>query len=130
MSGSQYRVRSHPISIVLRMAFLTIAIASLLDHESVAATTIYPQSVTATLSGTVVDEQDAVVAAVNVTTINVDTGLQWRVTTNKDGYFIIPALPPGRYTVSLEHQGFAAVEIQDVVLNVNDQRALKIRLKV
>src|SRR5262249_35634773 len=28
------------------------------------------------------------------------------------------------------HQGFAAVEIQDVVLNVNDQRALKIRLKV
>ena len=130
MSGSQYRVRLHLIYIVLKMAFLAITIISLPDREAFAATTVHPQSVTATLSGTVVDEQDAVVAAVNVTAVNVDTGLQWRVTTNKDGYFIIPALPPGRYTVSLEHQGFAAVEIQDVVLNVNEQRAIKIRLKV
>jgi len=46
------------------------------------------------------------------------------------GYFVIPLLPPDRYTVTAQHQGFATVEIKDVVLNVNDQRSLRIELKV
>jgi TonB dependent receptor len=36
----------------------------------------------------------------------------------------------GTYTIKAEHEGFATVEIRGVVLNVNDQRDLKIQLKV
>ena len=90
----------------------------------------YAQSATATISGIAVDENGAVVTGVTVTSVNVDTGLTHRVASNGDGYFAITLLPPGRYAISAQHQGFAAVEIKGVVLNVNDQRALKIQLKI
>jgi len=82
------------------------------------------------LSGSVVDENGAVVAGVNVTSKNVDTGLERQVTTNREGYFAMPPLPPGRYAVIAEHIGFGTVEIKVIVLNVNDQRALKIQLNI
>src|SRR6266545_675352 len=88
------------------------------------------QSVTATLSGAVVDEKDAVIAGAKVTIVNVNTGTRRNATTNDEGYFTIPLLPPSAYTVTVEREGFAAVEIKNVVLNVNDQRDLKIQLKV
>lgn len=88
------------------------------------------QSATATLAGTVVDEKDALVAEVDITVTNVDTGLQRGVITNSHGYFVVPLLPPGRYDVTAKRQGFATLEVRSVVLNVNDQRALKLQLTV
>jgi len=87
------------------------------------------QSPTATLSGTAVDEQGAVVPDTNITLTNVETGFRRQVTTNGDGYFAIPLLPPGPYTVQAQRQGFTTAEIRNVTLNVNDQVALKIQLK-
>jgi len=88
------------------------------------------QSATATLSGVVMDEKGALVPGVAVTIISVHTRLRRQTLTNNDGYFVISLLPPDRYTVTAQHQGFAPVEIRDVVLNVNDQRSLRIELKV
>lgn len=87
------------------------------------------QSPTATLSGTAVDEQGAVVPDMNITLTNVETGFRRQVTTNGDGYFAISLLPPGPYTVQAQRQGFTTAEIRNVTLNVNDQVALKIQLK-
>jgi Carboxypeptidase regulatory-like domain/TonB dependent receptor len=88
------------------------------------------QSAMATLSGTVVDEKDAVITDADVAVTNADTGLQRHGITNSHGYFVIPLLPPGHYNVSVKHQGFASLEVNEVTLNVNDQRALKLQLKV
>jgi hypothetical protein len=55
------------------------------------------QSPTATLSGTVVDEHDALVPDVRITVTNADTALQRKVITNGEGYFSVTLLPPGRY---------------------------------
>src|SRR6266850_2689730 len=91
--------------------------------------TAFGQSATATLSGTVEDQNGAAIPAANVTVKNIGTALQRQTTTNDQGYFTIPLLPPSTYTVTVESKGFAPVEVQNVVLNVGDQKALQIQLK-
>src|SRR6266851_3250728 len=87
------------------------------------------QSTTATLSGTVEDEKGAFIPGANVIVINSATGLQRETTTNGEGYFVVPLLSPSSYKVRVERTGFAVVEIPTVVLNVGDQKGLKIQLK-
>ena len=88
------------------------------------------QTVTATLNGTVTDQRGAVVPGANVTVTNNSTGLQRQATTTDEGGFTVPLLPPSTYTVSVEREGFAPIEVRNVVLNVNDVRALNIELKI
>lgn len=88
------------------------------------------QGTTATLSGTVTDESGAVIPGANITVKNVATGIERQAETNENGSFIVPLLPPSEYTVAVNRDGFAPTEIREVVLNVNDQRALNIQLKV
>jgi hypothetical protein len=88
------------------------------------------QSATATLAGTIVDEQDALIADVEITVTNTETGLQRKVVADPHGYFVVSLLPPGRYTVTARHQGFATLEVANVTLNVNDHSTLKLQLKV
>ena len=91
--------------------------------------TAYAQSATANLSGTIVDQNGAIVPGANVTVSNAATGLQRQVITSDAGYFTMPLLPPSTYTVRVERQGFAPLEVKDVVLNVGDQKTLQIQLK-
>jgi Carboxypeptidase regulatory-like domain len=88
------------------------------------------QTASATLSGTVVDQDNAVVPGVQITITNTATGLKREAQTNDGGHFTIPLLPPSSYVVRVEHAGFAPIQIPDLVLNVNDNRSLQIQLKV
>ena len=85
---------------------------------------------TATLSGIVVDERNAVVPDARVSVSDTSEDLQRQATTSRDGDFTIPLLPPGSYTVRAERQGFSTAEITDLVLNSDEQLAIKIQLKV
>lgn len=89
----------------------------------------FAQSATATISGTVIDGNGAVVPEVTITAENLDTTLRREVTANSNGYFTLPLLSPGRYIVKAQRQGFSSVEVTDVVLNVNDETSFKIQLK-
>lgn len=86
------------------------------------------QSATATLSGAVADQQGATVPGVSITLTNVDTGLEREATTNEAGSFTIPLLPPGKYNLTAQRDGFAPFEVRNIVLNVNDERSLRIQL--
>jgi len=88
------------------------------------------QSATATLSGAVLDQDGAAVPEVNITLTNPATGLKREMKTNTEGYFTFALLPPGRYTVRAERSGFSPLQIPEVTLNVGDQRAIQIQLKV
>jgi Carboxypeptidase regulatory-like domain/TonB dependent receptor-like, beta-barrel len=92
--------------------------------------TIFAQSATATLTGTVTDENGAVVAGATVTVTDPAKQLERQVTTSSDGYFILPQLPPSRYKIKVQRAGFATTELPDVALNVGDQSSIRIQLKV
>lgn len=88
------------------------------------------QSSTATLNGICLDQNGAVVPAVTVAVVNADTKFRRLVITDREGHFAIPLLSPGRYDLKVQRQGFETVEIESVILNVSDQRSLRIQLKV
>ena len=111
----------------LPLAVLTIAFLLLTAHCSLL--TVAAQSATATLSGTVEDQNGAAIPGVGITVVNKGTQLKREATTNDEGNFTIPLLPPGGYTVRAQGQGFAPAEFTSVVLNVGDQKTLKIELK-
>jgi hypothetical protein len=91
---------------------------------------VFTQTATTALSGTVVDETGAVIQGVLVRVTNSGTGLVRELTTNTDGYFTAPLLPPGKYHVQTQHDGFAPGEVRDVDLHVNDHMVIKLVLKL
>src|SRR5215813_6255972 len=85
---------------------------------------------TASLAGMVVDENDAVVPQATVLVKRLTRQVRKESKTNPVGLFSITELPPGDYTVAVQHEGFATAEIKGLSLRVNDQLALKIQLRV
>jgi hypothetical protein len=92
--------------------------------------TVSAQSATATVSGVIADENQAAIALANITAVNEATRLTRKATSNDDGFFTIPLLPPGNYTLTVERDGFAQARVSNVALNVGDRRSLQIQLKV
>ncbi|MET0649674.1 MAG: carboxypeptidase-like regulatory domain-containing protein [Pyrinomonadaceae bacterium] len=88
------------------------------------------QSPAATLGGTVLDENGAVVPAVEITVLNLSTAVQRHALTGGEGAFVVPLLPPGRYTLTAQREGFATLEVRNITLNVGDRQALRIILHI
>jgi len=88
------------------------------------------QSATATLSGTVTDEQGAVVSGASVKLTDNARAFERAATTSGDGAFIFTQVAPGNYTVKVSQSGFAETQLPNVILNVNDQSSLRVQLKV
>ncbi len=88
------------------------------------------QGGSAALSGSIIDESNAVLADVAVTVLGKDSGFERQATTNGEGLFTFQSLQPGRYAVRAHRQGFTPVEVPDLVLNVNDQITVRLRLKI
>src|SRR5690242_5872150 len=64
-----------------------VVAASLLLFMVSTFVVVRAQSATATLSGTVTDEVDAVIPGVNISVINIAQGFQRSTTTNSEGVF-------------------------------------------
>ena len=58
----------------------------------------------ATISGVATDAQGAVISGANVTAVDAATGVRTAVKTNDSGFYSIPNLPVGSYTVTVEHR--------------------------
>src|SRR5216684_4434147 len=116
-------IRRHSFPFTLRTLFFASCVFALGSLPA------FAQGTTATLSGTVQDENGAVVPGANVMVINGSTGLKREATTNTDGTFTVPLLQPSTYSVTVRRDGFAPVEIKNVVLNIGDRKALQIQLK-
>ena len=125
---SQLRARLSPPSrcSAQLLTFALSFVTALVCFSSAA----YGQSSTATLSGTVEDQNGAYVAGASIALINSQQGTQRLTTTNSEGAFVFVLLPPGRYSVTATKEGFAPIEVKGVVVNVNDQMALKIELNI
>jgi hypothetical protein len=96
----------------------------------VSMTSLAGQSATASLTGTVQDEQGLPIAEATVSLDSAVRGLKRETVTSDEGYFAIAALQPGTYILTVVKSGFMPYELTNLVLNVLDQRALSVRLRV
>lgn len=69
-----------------------------------------------TIAGTVVDAGGGVVPGAEVTISRADTGFTQSVTTNEQGAFSFPGIPPGTYVLKAVLQGFKTFQANDVVV--------------
>src|SRR5437867_3948291 len=96
---------------------------------SVLPVCLFAQSTTGTISGSVVDAQQAVIPGAMVTARNVETNISRSVLTNEVGRFRIPNLPVGPYEVSVELSGFARYVRLGIILILNQEAVLDIMLQ-
>lgn len=81
------------------------------------------------MNGTVTDPTGAVIPGATVTMIQVGTGLKRSTTTNENGQFSIPSLPPSQYNLSVESKGFKTYS-RDVTLLADQSGSLQIHLEL
>jgi len=62
------------------------------------------------ISGTVTDSTGSVIAGAKVSVINQNTNISQSVTTNASGFYVVPDLAVGTFTVTAEATGFKKVE--------------------
>lgn len=91
---------------------------------------LWAQTITGTISGTVVDASGAALPAATITVTQVSTRTTRLVSTDQTGHFLVPLLPVGEYTVKAEHQEFSAEVRTGINLTVNEVAVINFTLKV
>ena len=82
------------------------------------------------ISGTVTDSTGAAVASATVTVTNEGTGASRTTTASTEGYYVVPNLPVGTYTVAAAAPGFKRFIAQNVVLSVGSKPSINAKLDV
>jgi Carboxypeptidase regulatory-like domain len=90
----------------------------------------FAQSTNATISGGVTDASGNFIVNAEVEIANDLTGIIYSATTNNEGMYVVPILPPGHYHVQVSRPGFKTIIKADVVLNVQSALALNFTLPV
>jgi len=68
----------------------------------------------------VTDSNAAAIVGAKVDANNIDTNLSLSTVTNNEGLFVIPNLPPGRYRIFVQKDGFQTIVKPNVILHVQD----------
>lgn len=85
---------------------------------------------TGAIQGTVTDPQGAVVAGAKVVVTNVATGVRTEGTSQSDGGFVFPLLPPGQYKVEVESPGFRRLVLSDILVEVTKTTVVAAKLEL
>ncbi|MBY0503344.1 MAG: carboxypeptidase regulatory-like domain-containing protein [Bryobacteraceae bacterium] len=84
----------------------------------------------ASVSGRVTDSSGAVVPAAKVTARNPASGAAFSADTSTEGYYSLPALPPGRYDLEVVKTGFVTIKQTGLELAVQQGARLDFVLKL
>jgi len=83
---------------------------------SICASVYAQESASSGIVGQVTDATRGALPGATVTAINMGTNAQRTATTDADGRFSIPNLPPANYTIRVELAGFQTVELKEFTL--------------
>ncbi len=106
------------------------ALALILAITGMMCTVALAQKDTGGIGGTVSDPSGAVVSGAKVTITDVDRGTTVTTTTNAEGEYVASPLKIGRYTVTIEKQGFQKAVLGPVKVDVQEQPAVNAKLRV
>jgi hypothetical protein len=90
----------------------------------------FGQTITATVTGTVVDQGGAAVTKAKVVAVNQATKLEHTAETSDAGVYRISFLPIGTYVVSAELAGFKKVVSSAIQLEVNQTARIDLKLEI
>ena len=109
-------------SIAARLIFTTLLVGVL-------SAMVSAQTDTGRISGTVKDQNGAIVQGASVIAKNERTGEERATTTNADGTFSIPALKAAVYTVTASTSGLGA-RVSKVEVNIGQESTLSLTLSI
>jgi len=82
------------------------------------------------LTGRITDPTGSALVGATVSVRNAETNIVATVTTNDDGSYNFPLLPPGKYQLTVTQQGFKASQRESIELRVADKLTLDVQLEV
>src|SRR5262245_26720619 len=85
--------------------------------------------VTGAVNGTVTDASGAIIANAKVTLTNESTQEIQSVSSNESGVYQFPLLKPGRYSVSVEKEGFRRI-VQKTEVFLGQTATINVRMEV
>lgn len=88
------------------------------------------QVASAELSGTVLDASGAVIPGAKISANHVATNTTHATVSGKSGEYVLPALPPGDYTVTVDAPGFRTLVHSGVSLQISQQAKLNLTLEI
>src|SRR4029079_9841381 len=88
------------------------------------------QQGTAEIRGRVTDQQTGALPGVTVTVTNQESGNFREATSTADGSWFMAALPPGRYQVAAQFDGFKKFVRRDIMLAVGNQMSVDVKLEL
>jgi hypothetical protein len=91
---------------------------------------LYGQVGKATISGTVTDQSGAVVPGATITAKDTLTGVNTTVTAASNGVYVIPLLPTGNYSLTVEHPGFQSQTRAGIILQAEQVATVDISLTI
>lgn len=104
---------------MLRTTMSRLALAATLFTG--AALAAHAQSTTqGGITGTIFDATNAAIPNASILIHNDATNAEIKLTSNGSGYYTVPQLPPGTYTVTVSAPGFSALKSDKVVVQVNE----------
>jgi hypothetical protein len=92
-------------------------------------TNLFAQGTTGQISGTVTDQNGAVVSGANVKITQADTNFSRTATSNEEGFYSFQLLPVGKYSVEITAQNFQVYKAETVV-NVTQTTVVDAQLGV
>ena len=90
----------------------------------------FGQAVYGSVAGTVIDQTGGGLPGVTVTITSVDRKTVDSVVTNESGQYVKDRLLPGRYEVAVEISGFKRAVYPDILVSVDTQTTLDVKLQV
>jgi hypothetical protein len=104
--------------------------SAILAMATIGTVLSFAQTQTARLQGTVRDASGAVVPGAKVVAVNDSTQESSDATSNETGYYVLPVLRPGTYTLTAEANGFSKTAIKNIELQVSANLSQDVKLEI
>jgi hypothetical protein len=113
----------------MRLRHLSLA-ALLLAAALIVVQGALAQEVSASITGVVSDPTGASIVGASVTARDLGRGSAWPTTTNQEGIYFFPTVPPGNYELRVEAKGFKTSVRPGIQLEVNQRARVNVSMEV
>jgi len=85
---------------------------------------------TAQITGVIRDASEAAIPNARIVVTNVETEVSRRTVSSEAGTYVVPLLPPGRYRISVQSDGFKPIDRQGISLAVDQVARIDFAMEV